>query len=176
MESDYKNIRRQAWLVFLWGLAVTSWTLFVVIKAMQGTKSELKNDHPKAETKIPESKFTSDNIHKAMCGLELDSCTVKFDDGKLKIGKGLAIKRSQFRGVVKSSECRQRFILFPVILGCLQSQYDKDFTVAYTTKNGLVKSTQISFRPGYFADQSRWKRFQVDLHIWTGDVLKPSAK
>ena len=161
MTSKYKGLISQAWLVFFSGFMFT--TLLVVTISRKIHKENIPS----------ESDFTSDITHKAKCGLDQYNCLVQFRDGKLLINDIIAIKRSRFRSLVKSTECRQRFILFPILIGCFKSQFDRDFTISYLADNDLVKSIQISFRPGYIANQSGWKNFQADFQTWTGDLKIP---
>ncbi len=162
MDSTTKTFIRAACItVIVTSITATTWLLMLIFR------SEEKR------VISPQSDFTSETLHIARCGLDLDECSVKFLDGNLVISDVFSISRTQFQGFVKSTECRQRFILMPMLISCFHSQYDRDFTISYTALNGLKKSTRISFRPGYSANQSGWKNFQKDLQTWTGDVLTP---
>ena len=123
--------------------------------------------------KINESKYTSEKIHIARCGFDLEDCEIVFNDGEMIINEVFRISRRQFEGVVKSTECRQRSIALPILKSCFHSQYDRDFTIAYKDLNGLSNSTRVSFRPGYSADQSGWRNFQFDLQSWAGMAVTP---
>ncbi len=174
MSKEYKNLIRQFWLVCIAGIAITG---FGIISGVQVLNKKLSKSSKDSHTiAIKESSFTSNTTHEARCGLDLNKCNVMFKNGNLVINDTFSIKRSQFQGVVKSTECRQRFILFPIIIGCIKSQFDNDFTISYVEKNGLIKSKQISFRPGYIPNEGKWKRFQRDLQVWTGDLNVDTKK
>ena len=122
---------------------------------------------------VSESTYSSEKIHIARCGFDLEDCEIVFRDGKMIMNEVFRITRSQFEGVVKSTECRQRSIALPMLKSCFHSQYDRDFTISYKDINGLSNSTRISFRPGYTANQSGWRNFQFDLQSWAGMEVTP---
>tara|TARA_Y100001968_G_C19376309_1_gene727845 strand:- start:456 stop:890 length:435 start_codon:yes stop_codon:yes gene_type:complete len=130
-------------------------------------KVHLNKELLSRESEEEYNKFNSNITHEAMCGIDLVKCSVNFENGKLKTTEGLVIKRTAFKGVIKSTECRQRFIFFPMLIGCFKSQHDRDFTLTYSLDNGLTRSTQISFRPGYLGRKNGWRDFQADIVAWT---------
>ncbi len=168
MTYKKRTLLFSAWVVVFLGLGITTLSGWFIFGKLKARISNVENNKP--DIVLPNNNFTSDIRHSARCGLNLRSCEVRFNDGSLIVGSVLSIKRNEFLGLVKSTECRQRFLLFPLIKTCLQSQYDRDYTITYKTSNRLIKSTQISFRPGHFPDQRGWNNFQNDLQTWIGEI------
>ena len=167
MGSNYKSLRYQIWIILIAGMALSTSFLFGLSKVAK--EEYLKRQSSDNSSIGFKSNFSSENIYKARCGFDLYRCKVLFKDGKLIINNTKEIELRSFKGIIKSTECRQRFILIPLLVGCLKSQYDRDFTIFYSVNNSLMKSIRISFRPGHIPSNKQWKSFQSDIKVWTKD-------